>query len=233
MKKLFLLGCLLSFAPMTTWAATCSGGANCNACKNCKYCGHCKAGGSCSRCRPDLYPASYSAPDEEEEETEEEEEYTSDYESDESDSSSSDWDALQANRERQTRMRLENARQEAKDQALANQLDRQFRAEQRRASVQATAKARPVAPCCEEKFTGKCVAVTDGDTLQVLLQKRPIKVRLQGIDAPESGQPWGQQSKNALSKMAFGKTVTVYPTGQDRYGRTLGWVFAGSTGTNS
>jgi len=54
-----------------------------------------------------------------------------------------------------------------------------------------------------------------------------LKVRLQGIDAPELGQPFGQASKRALSDLVFGKQVTLHTTGTDRYKRTLARVTVG------
>jgi len=38
-----------------------------------------------------------------------------------------------------------------------------------------------------QTFTGRVVGVTDSDTIRVLLDKKPVKVRLAGIDAPEGG----------------------------------------------
>ena len=79
-------------------------------------------------------------------------------------------------------------------------------------------------------FTGKCVGVTDGDTLSVLTASREtVKVRLQGIDAPERGQPFGAAAKQALSALAFGKQVEVRPTGNDRDDRLIADVFASGT----
>ena len=76
-------------------------------------------------------------------------------------------------------------------------------------------------------LTGKVIGVTDGDTIKVLVNRQTVKVRLEGIDAPESSQSFGTKSKQALSKMVFGKTVTVKKTGEDRYGRTLGIIMVG------
>ena len=39
-------------------------------------------------------------------------------------------------------------------------------------------------------FTGRVVAATDGDTIHVLREGREGRVRLDGIDAPESGEGW-------------------------------------------
>lgn len=75
-------------------------------------------------------------------------------------------------------------------------------------------------------LVGNVVGVHDGDTLTLLTaDKVQIKVRLEGIDAPESKQPFGTRSKEALSALVFGKTATIRQMGQDRYRRTLGRVF--------
>jgi micrococcal nuclease len=52
-------------------------------------------------------------------------------------------------------------------------------------------------------------------------------VRLDGIDAPELGQPFGQASKRALSDLVFDKQVTLHTTSTDRYKRTLARVTVG------
>jgi endonuclease YncB( thermonuclease family) len=76
-----------------------------------------------------------------------------------------------------------------------------------------------------QTITGKVVAIADGDTLTILDdQKRQHKIRLDGIDAPESSQDFGSRAKQSLSDLVFGKTVTVTSWKKDRYGRTLGKV---------
>ncbi len=77
-------------------------------------------------------------------------------------------------------------------------------------------------PKVVEEFSGKVIGVTDGDTIKVLVNKETITVRLEGIDAPESGQSFGKKSKEALSEVVADKTVTVKKTGTDKYKRTLG-----------
>lgn len=74
------------------------------------------------------------------------------------------------------------------------------------------------------EFTGKVVAIADGDTLTVLLDKRQVKVRLLEIDAPEKAQAFGDRSRQSLSYLCFGKAVKVDDKGKDRYGRTLAQV---------
>ena len=77
-----------------------------------------------------------------------------------------------------------------------------------------------------DQLTGKVVGISDGDTITILTeQNQNIKVRLAEIDAPEKKQPWGQNSKQALSDLIFSLSVTVDSVGVDRYGRTLGTVF--------
>ena len=72
-------------------------------------------------------------------------------------------------------------------------------------------------------FQGRVVAIADGDTFTLLTPgNQQVKIRLAEIDAPESGQPYGQKSKQALSDLVFGKNVVVRVQTTDRYGRTVG-----------
>jgi micrococcal nuclease len=76
-----------------------------------------------------------------------------------------------------------------------------------------------------KKLHLRVVGVHDGDTLTGLNdQKEQVKVRLDAIDAPELGQPFGRASKKALSDKVFGKDVVVTVKTKDRYGRTVGHV---------
>lgn len=60
-----------------------------------------------------------------------------------------------------------------------------------------------------------------------------MKVRLEGIDAPEKSQAFGAKAKDALTEIVAGKVVTVHKTGADRYERTLARVYVGSDEVNS
>jgi endonuclease YncB( thermonuclease family) len=89
-------------------------------------------------------------------------------------------------------------------------------------------------PAWAETLTGRVVAIADGDTLTLLTpDRRQIKVHLHGIDTPESHQPWGTRARQALSDLAFQKSVRVEVQDTDRYGRTVGRVYAGAVDVNA
>ncbi len=72
------------------------------------------------------------------------------------------------------------------------------------------------------------MGVADGDTIRVLdAQKHEFRVRLEGVDSPEKGQPFGDAARDATSRLAFGKQVRVRVSGLDDFGRTLGRVEVG------
>jgi endonuclease YncB( thermonuclease family) len=73
---------------------------------------------------------------------------------------------------------------------------------------------------------GRVVAVKDGDSLEVLAGGERIEVRIFGIDTPERGQPWAERSKRALAARVAGREVRVNRVDLDRYGRTVGEVYA-------
>ena len=75
-------------------------------------------------------------------------------------------------------------------------------------------------------LTGVVTHVTDGDTIWVRLSEggEPVKVRFQGIDAPESCQEGGLQSRDALFKKAMRQNVVLSTQSRDDYGRLLARV---------
>jgi endonuclease YncB( thermonuclease family) len=85
-----------------------------------------------------------------------------------------------------------------------------------------------------ESLIVKVVGVTDGDSITVIdSKKNQLKVRLEQIDAPELGQPYGNKSKQALSELVFGKTVNLVSNSRDKYGRTLGRIYLDDTDINA
>jgi len=67
--------------------------------------------------------------------------------------------------------------------------------------------------------------VIDGDTLDVLIDNRPVRLRLIGIDAPELSQANGRDVKQFLASLIEGKPVRVALENNDKYGRSLAEVF--------
>ncbi len=78
--------------------------------------------------------------------------------------------------------------------------------------------------------TVRVVGVSDGDTVTLLTaDKKQVKCRLFGIDAPESHQAFGNRAKQYLSSLVFGKDVIFRAMNTDRYGRTIGRLTIGQT----
>jgi micrococcal nuclease len=74
-------------------------------------------------------------------------------------------------------------------------------------------------------ITGTVTRVADGDTLWVQPDDRlrkPVKLRLHGIDAPERCQPWGEHSRAALVSRVQNRRVVFESYRVDDYGRALG-----------
>lgn len=67
--------------------------------------------------------------------------------------------------------------------------------------------------------------VVDGDTIQVRLDSGPIRIRLYGIDAPETGQPLGSAARKLLRSELEGEPLEIEPIEQrDTYGRMVAKV---------
>ena len=70
---------------------------------------------------------------------------------------------------------------------------------------------------------GVVTRVSDGDTfwMRPAGGTRYLKVRIEGIDAPEICQPWGLESKRALESLLLRKTVRIEGRLRDDHGRRL------------
>lgn len=79
----------------------------------------------------------------------------------------------------------------------------------------------------EQSLSCYVVGVSNGDTLSCFDPERRIadEIRLRGIDAPETKQPFGQLSKQSLSQLAHGQPATVKWSKRDRWGRIIGTVW--------
>ena len=73
---------------------------------------------------------------------------------------------------------------------------------------------------------GKVIQVVDGDTYHLLTEdNQTLKIRMEGIDAPERAMPFYKVSKDYLGKLCSGKYVKLKSSGIDQYGRYLGFTY--------
>jgi micrococcal nuclease len=73
-------------------------------------------------------------------------------------------------------------------------------------------------------FAYKVIGIADGDTLLLLVDKKPLQIRLANVDAPEKSQPFGRVSRKSLSDICFGKEAYFNAQNVDRDGRTVAVV---------
>lgn len=83
-----------------------------------------------------------------------------------------------------------------------------------------------VAKVAGESCTVKAGSIYDGDTLRVVCGGEELKIRMCGIDAPETDQPGGIESRDYLrSLLPDNQPVAVVRVETDRYGRTVAEVW--------
>ena len=71
-----------------------------------------------------------------------------------------------------------------------------------------------IPPLVLADFQGEVVRVLDGDTLEVLHNDRPERIRVSGIDCPEKGQAYGRRAKQAASEVGtrpLSRCVSSFP----------------------
>lgn len=72
-----------------------------------------------------------------------------------------------------------------------------------------------------ETFNAQVVRVVDGDTLHVAGSRGELVLRVWGIDAPETDQTFGVESKTILETLCLGDTVSVDVVTVDKYNRRV------------
>jgi endonuclease YncB( thermonuclease family) len=82
-----------------------------------------------------------------------------------------------------------------------------------------------------ETLSGKVLRIIDGDTFVFQAEEGSLKVRMDGIDAPEKDQEFGLEAKEFLNAYLY-KKGTLQNKGVDRYGRTLGVLFVDGVNVN-
>ena len=66
------------------------------------------------------------------------------------------------------------------------------------------------------------VSIADGDTVRARIDGgATIRIRLEGIDTPERGEPFSTQARNATRVMLFNKKVQLKATDVDPYDRLV------------
>jgi endonuclease YncB( thermonuclease family) len=107
-------------------------------------------------------------------------------------------------------------------------------------AVLAAAILAAAAPASAANFSGEVVRILDGDTVDVLVNRQPVRVRLASIDAPEirhgtrnPGQPFGERSRQSLASMVFRQNVIIDVEGTDQYGRAIGTIMEGNFNVNA
>lgn len=77
-----------------------------------------------------------------------------------------------------------------------------------------------------QRISGLVVAIADGDTLTLLDEgKHQHRIRVDGIDAPEKAQPFGDRSRQSLAALAHRREGKAECHKVDRYGRLVCKVF--------
>ena len=72
------------------------------------------------------------------------------------------------------------------------------------------------------ELDGTIVGVADGDTVTLLdAYNTQHRIRLDGIDAPERTQPYGQRARQSLASLAHGRAARADCPKVDRYGRAV------------
>jgi endonuclease YncB( thermonuclease family) len=62
-------------------------------------------------------------------------------------------------------------------------------------------------------ISGRVASVLDGDTLEVLHNQHPERIRLSSIDCPEEGQAYGKRAMQAASELVFGREIMLQAHG--------------------
>lgn len=84
-----------------------------------------------------------------------------------------------------------------------------------------------------EEIEGTVTKVHDGDTAHVTTDDGTVlKVRFVLSDAPEIGQPGGNESRDFVADLCLDKEVTVKTEGTDAFGRTLGEIIVDGVNVN-
>lgn len=85
-----------------------------------------------------------------------------------------------------------------------------------------------------QDINAKALRVIDGDTIEFLnnQENKIYKLRLFGIDAPESKQSYGKESKEYLESLITKQDIRIQIKSKDKYQRLVGIIFLGKKDIN-
>jgi len=83
------------------------------------------------------------------------------------------------------------------------------------------ALAGSVLPASDSSIAGTVTHVRDGDTIEV----EGVPIRLQGLSAPERGEPFGKASSDFMRALVLGKSLRCKLNGEKTYDRLVGTCF--------
>ncbi|MBS3087262.1 thermonuclease family protein [Candidatus Pacearchaeota archaeon] len=78
--------------------------------------------------------------------------------------------------------------------------------------------------------TAQVTKIIDGDTLQTSANQT---IRLLGINTPEKNEPFYQEAKTHLNNLVQNQTIQIESEQQDKYGRTLAYIFLNNQNVNA
>lgn len=98
-------------------------------------------------------------------------------------------------------------------------------------AVSGSAAGQPPNDLVGTTFAAHVVGVVDGDTLDVMPSntRRTVRIRLDGVDTPERGEPFYQQARNLTRVSVFDRDVIVSGKDVDRYGRLVARIQVNGT----
>lgn len=74
--------------------------------------------------------------------------------------------------------------------------------------------------------TGKVIGIIDGDTYDILMEgNKKVRIRMEGIDAPEKGMPFCNKAKEYLSGLCFQKYIRLDIHKTDSNGRHIAFSY--------
>lgn len=86
------------------------------------------------------------------------------------------------------------------------------------------------APGTADTLAGESIAVQDGDSFILRADDgRKLRIRIEGIDAPEKGQPFADVSRRHLAALLRARHLTLEVRKIDPYGRQVAQVRDGDT----